>query len=149
MAKPVMYFTLDTISDLAFGRRFGDMENNKDMYGYIEMIKKALPVMNITGVFMWLSRLARSPLLRKLVPSENDRMGLGKVMGYVFWQLRSSGDAYHDTDFLICRIAKEMVGERFGPDKKIRQDMLGSFVKHGLTQEELESETMIQMYWLI
>lgn len=43
------------------------------------------------------------------------------------------------------RITKQVVGERFGPDKKTQQDMLGSFIRHGLTQEEVESETILQM----
>lgn len=44
------------------------------------------------------------------------------------------------------RIAKEVAAERFGPNKKIRKDMLGSFVAHGLTQEEASSEILMQMY---
>jgi hypothetical protein len=43
------------------------------------------------------------------------------------------------------RIAKELAGERFGPNKKIKRDMLGSFVAHGLTQEEAESEILVQL----
>ena len=44
------------------------------------------------------------------------------------------------------RIAKNVVGKRFGPDKIVRQDMLGSFIAHGLTQQEAESETVLQVY---
>lgn len=43
------------------------------------------------------------------------------------------------------RVAKRIVAERYGPDKKTRPDMLGSFVKHGLSQEEAEQETVLQM----
>lgn len=43
------------------------------------------------------------------------------------------------------RIAKEVVGERFGPEKKVQRDMLGSFIRHGLTQQEAESESLVQM----
>jgi hypothetical protein len=49
---------------------------------------------------------------------------------------------------LICpvsRVAKRVVAERYGPDKKVNDDMLGSFVRHGLTQKEAESETLLQM----
>jgi len=58
-----------------------------------------------------------------LLPSEKDQLGLGKVMG----------------------IAKQVVGERFGRNKKIQNDMLGSFIRHGLTQKEAESETLVQI----
>ena len=44
------------------------------------------------------------------------------------------------------RIAKKTVSERFGPSKKVQEDMLGSFVRHGLTNEEAVSESLFQMY---
>ena len=44
------------------------------------------------------------------------------------------------------RIGKKVVGERFGPDKKVKRDMLGSFLAHGLTQREAQTETLLQMY---
>jgi hypothetical protein len=39
-----------------------------------------------------------------------------------------------------------VVSERFGPNKIIRKDMLGSFIAHGMTQDEANSETLVQMY---
>ncbi len=47
------------------------------------------------------------------------------------------------------RVAKQVVGERYGPEKKERNDMLGSFVRHGLTQREAEAEVLAQMYALL
>ena len=44
------------------------------------------------------------------------------------------------------RFVRDVVAERFGANKVIRKDMLGSFLTHGLTQEQLESETLTQMY---
>ena len=38
-----------------------------------------------------------------------------------------------------------MVAERFSSDGKAPKDMLGSFISHGLTQEEAESESLLQM----
>jgi hypothetical protein len=48
-------------------------------------------------------------------------------------------------DAFTCRITKEVVGQRFGPDAKDQRDMLGSFIRHGLTRDEAESETILQM----
>jgi hypothetical protein len=42
-------------------------------------------------------------------------------------------------------VAKEAVAERFGADKEDRRDMMGSFIRHGLTQKEAESESTFQM----
>lgn len=42
-----------------------------------------------------------------------------------------------------------MVAKRFSPDESTkfeRMDMLQSFIKHGLSQEEAVSESLIQMY---
>jgi len=47
---------------------------------------------------------------------------------------------------LCYSIAHELVAQRFGPDMKERRDMLGSFVRHGLTQKEAEVESLVQMY---
>ena len=43
-------------------------------------------------------------------------------------------------------VAQKVVAERFGEKKIERDDMLGSFVRHGLTQQECESESLLQMY---
>lgn len=42
-------------------------------------------------------------------------------------------------------IAKEVVAERFGDSKITKQDMLGSFVAHGLDQKDAEQESLVQM----
>ena len=43
------------------------------------------------------------------------------------------------------RVAKQVVAERLGPNKKAKQDMLGSFIQHDLTQKQAESEILLQM----
>jgi hypothetical protein len=42
-------------------------------------------------------------------------------------------------------LGRQVVAERFGPNRKVKQDMLGSFIQHGLTQKQAESEVMLQM----
>lgn len=56
-------------------------------------------------------------------PRPTDKDGMGAMMG----------------------MAKRAVSERYGSDPKVEQDMLGSFVKYGLTQQEAESEAMVQV----
>lgn len=48
------------------------------------------------------------------------------------------------------RLAHEIVDKRY-PTKEgeVHQDMLGSFIRHGLTKEEAESESVMQLYVLI
>lgn len=45
----------------------------------------------------------------------------------------------------MVSIAKQVAAERFGPDRKVQRDMLGSFVARRLTQSEAESEILMQM----
>lgn len=93
------------------------------MFSYIKTTEDTIPMMILVGALPWLAQILHSRLFKSLMPSDKDIYGLGKVMG----------------------IAKEVVGERFGPNKKEQRDMLGSFVRHGLTQREAESETLMQI----
>jgi len=52
-------------------------------------------------------------------------------------------------DQFLIRVAKRLVARRFGPEKETRQDMLGSFIHHGLTQREAEIEAVLQMYAIL
>lgn len=45
----------------------------------------------------------------------------------------------------ILSLAKKIVSRRFGPQKVDRKDMLGSFLQHGLSQKEAETEATLQM----
>ncbi|KAM0421938.1 hypothetical protein ACHAPD_000379 [Fusarium lateritium] len=123
LGRRAQFFTLDVISDLAFGEPFGFLETDSDVYKYIQITEETLPAVMVTTVIPWLVKVLSSPLFKSLLPSEKDRLGFGKLMG----------------------IAKKVTAERFGPDKKVRKDMLGSFVAHGLTQKEAESEILLQI----
>ncbi|KAF7558832.1 hypothetical protein G7046_g5333 [Stylonectria norvegica] len=121
--RKAQFFTLDVISDLAFGTPFGFLETDSDVYEYIKTTEENLPMVMVTTVIPWLIKMLSSPLFKRLLPSEKDMLGFGRVMG----------------------IAKEVAAKRFGPDKKVQKDMLGSFVAHGLTQREAESEILLQI----
>ena len=122
--EKAQFLTLDVISSLAFGQPFGDVVDDKDQFDYVKSVEGSMPMlMCLSGLPEVHSFLVKSSLMKLLAPSAEDKLGLGKVLG----------------------IAKEKVSERFGDDRKIVQDMLGSFLKHGVTQEEAESETVLQL----
>jgi hypothetical protein len=123
IGRKAQYFTLDVISSLAFGKSFGDTETDSDNHKYIETVEESGPAIVLVMALPWISKLLRLPVLKGLLPSAEDTIGFGKVMG----------------------ISKEIVAERFGPHKKVQRDMLGSFIAHGLTQEEAESEILVQV----
>ena len=124
LARKAQFFTLDVISTLAFDQPFGDLIGDEDKFDYIKCLEKQLPTMMLmTELLEVRSFLEKSSLVKLLAPSAKDKIGFGKVIA----------------------IAKKKVEERFGDGKKVKQDMLGSFLNHGLSQEEAESETLLQL----
>ena len=84
LARRAQFFTMDVITDLAFGREFGFLVNDEDVHEYCATVGSMLPAMNAVSVFPRLIRLLRTSVVKKYVlPSENDPTGLGKVIGFV------------------------------------------------------------------
>lgn len=121
--RKAQFFTLDVISSIAFGKAFGYLAADADLYEYISTIETILPVILMTTIFPWINKMMRLDFVDRFLPSHRDSVGFGRIMG----------------------VAKEIVGQRFGSDKKVHADMLGSFVRHGLTQDEAESESLLQI----
>ena len=123
VSRVTNFFTLDVISKVAFGQTFGFLEHDEDPFGYLKNLEQFLPAIIVFGVYTELTNLLKMPLMKAALPKSTDKRGLGRVMGF----------------------ARDRVQERFGHKAIVRQDMLGSFIKHGLTQGELESETLTQI----
>ena len=51
----------------------------------------------------------------------------------------------HGLTFRSPQVAHEVVSKRFQPDVAPQNDMLGSFLRHGLTQEQAESEIIVSL----
>lgn len=80
LSKKAQYFTLDVITSLAFGQKFGYLDQDTDVHAYIKMTEDNMPVMMILSVFPALARLLQTRLLRWLMPSEHDVVGFGKFI---------------------------------------------------------------------
>jgi hypothetical protein len=118
------YFVIDVITDMAFRKPFGFLKADADVNGYISTQEALLPIFEWLSAIPLLSKIAKSPMIAKFVmPQPTDKEGLGYMMG----------------------IAKRTVGERFGPGKVVQNDMLGSFIKHGLDQKQAELEAALQV----
>ncbi|KAH8172544.1 cytochrome p450 domain-containing protein [Sarocladium implicatum] len=122
-ARKVQFMTLDVISKIAFGEAFGFIDADEDLYGYIKTTEDTVPMMQMFALIPWLIGLLQSPICKAMMPSERDTVGLGPIMA----------------------TANRYVGQRFTSDAKDRRDMLGSFVRHGLTQREAQSESLVQI----
>ncbi|KAH9212789.1 pisatin demethylase [Leptodontidium sp. 2 PMI_412] len=121
--RKAQYFTLDVISHVAYGKPFGFLDTDTDLYQYIATSEKAVPAAMMVTIFPWLNYVLTSSFMKSLLPSATDAIGFGKIIGFT----------------------KEVVDQRFGPDAKDQRDMLGSFIRHGLTRDEAESETLLQI----
>ena len=115
---------MDVIGAVAFGKPFGFVANDKDMYDYLATTEKALPGIDLVANLPILAKITTSPLLRGiLMPSPKDKTWLGKMFG----------------------IAEAFVDRRYQDDCKEEFDMLGSFKRHGLTRNEAIQEVCFQM----
>ena len=123
LSQITSFFTLDAISKIAFGQTFGFLDQDEDPFGYLKNLEQFLPALIVFGVYTELSKILKMPLMKSALPKSTDKRGLGRAMGF----------------------ARERVQERFGHKAVVRKDMLGSFINHGLTQAELESETLTQI----
>ncbi|SPO06076.1 related to pisatin demethylase (cytochrome P450) [Cephalotrichum gorgonifer] len=117
------YFTLDVISDIAYSEPFGCLASDSDILGYIQAVNESIPMVMLFSAMPRLNWILQSAIMKRFLPSDRDQLGFGRLM----------------------KICKQKASERFGEDKQEKRDMLGSFVRHGLTQPEAQSETLLQI----
>lgn len=79
--RKAQYFTLDVISELSFGSPFGYIDSDSDVNEYIKTTEETLPVIIMVTILPLLNSLLQSSLLRSIVPSPEDHIGVGRVIG--------------------------------------------------------------------
>ena len=121
MAEKLQFFTLDSLTDIAFGAPFGYLTEDKDLYSYNATSTAFFPIMEMQTNSQFVHSILNSRIVQYLAgPKAGDETGLGAVIG----------------------IAAARAADRFkGIGKK--QDLLNSFIAHGMTQLECESESTI------
>ncbi|KAF3052379.1 hypothetical protein E8E11_011205 [Didymella keratinophila] len=87
LAQKLRYFTLNVISNLAFGKPLGYLQHDPDPYNYVEAMDASMPVLAFLGNIPWLAILFHSPFLRRFLPSEKDKGGFGAVIGSLLEQV--------------------------------------------------------------
>jgi cytochrome P450 len=123
LATKVQFFTLDVISKVGLGTAFGMLQADDDIDDYLKSSAEGLAVGN-TALAMGFSWLAHSPFIGKFVaPSPKDNNGFGKMMATCF----------------------RYVDQRAANPTDKRSDMLASFIRHGLSGDELRTEALEQI----
>lgn len=81
LARTVQYFTLDTITDIAFGQAFGDLVLDEDVHKYIKSTEEILPAIVLMTTFPILNDLVQTKWMAKMFfPSDKDGTGIGRWM---------------------------------------------------------------------
>lgn len=118
------YFTLDTLSKVSYGKSFGCIQANRDVHDFVESSKAGMKFMSLCAEVPILRAILTSKFVLALIgPKTTDTKGIGPLM----------------------RLSKEAVSKRFNSDVKDQADMLGSFVRSGLTQPQVEQEALLQI----
>jgi hypothetical protein len=124
LCRIIQYFVVDAITDIAFREPFGMLQADDDVHGYISTQKELIPIFEWFGALPFLAKIVKTPFIAKYaMPKPTDKDGIGYMLG----------------------VAKSKVDQRFGPGKVVKDDMLGSFIKHGLDQKQCEIEAPLQV----
>ncbi|KAI9676946.1 MAG: hypothetical protein M1817_006785 [Caeruleum heppii] len=128
IARRIQFLTVDVITHLCFGKPLGFVETDSDVHGFLATIETQLPIVQHFSVILELNTIMLRImdvkwLKRFLAPSSRDKTGIGMIMG----------------------ISRRVVDERFLPNATKKNDMLGSFLKHGLSADEAETEISISL----
>ena len=117
---------MDTITDLAFGHTWGCLEQDKDVNEWFRSIELYLPLVASLSTIPFLNTFFNLSIISKLVmPSEKDAAGPGRLL----------------------RLTNDIVNSRFtSSENDTEQDMLASFIRHGVPHREALAEAPFQMY---
>ncbi|KAL8769420.1 MAG: hypothetical protein Q9209_004648 [Squamulea sp. 1 TL-2023] len=128
IGRSIQYLVTDTICLLAFGRLLGFVSKHADCYGFLKTLEERLPIVEkfsiLTEVNHLLAFISHIPWLRRILPSATDPTGIGKIIG----------------------ISREVVKDRIEQGVGSKNDMLGSFLKHGLDPELADLEITIALF---
>jgi hypothetical protein len=79
--RKAQYFTLDVISSVAYGKAFGHLIEDGDVYDYIRTTEEVLPAVMMVTVLPWMNWLLQTEIVKAILPSDKDPIGFGKIMG--------------------------------------------------------------------
>ena len=98
LATMAQYFTLDSITRVAFGKDFGLVQAERDVHGHMKMLDEVARTVTVVASIPLLRAVMGSKLvLSFLAPRPGDKKGIGRIMPYTPFLCRSViGDAWAD-----------------------------------------------------
>ena len=84
----VQYFTLDSITKIAFGERLGFPRTESDLYGHLGMLRELMTVLNIASAIPFLAFLTSLRWVQTLaVPTGENARGIYKILPFVLFHI--------------------------------------------------------------
>lgn len=123
IGEKIQFFTLDVISKIGFGEAFGDLETDTDQHELIKATKAGFNLIAFTAAFGLVRYLQQPFIARLLGPSEKDKTGIGRMI----------------------HIARNLIDSRLAKPFEGRSDMMASFIRHGLSKDDLITESVLQI----
>ncbi|KAH7401054.1 cytochrome P450 monooxygenase-like protein [Phaeosphaeria sp. MPI-PUGE-AT-0046c] len=123
LAKKIPYFTLDVISHVGLGQPFGNLLADKDLNDYHQASEVGLKISN-TAFALGIDWLRSVPIIGPAIsPSEKDSTGFGRMMAE----------------------ARKLIDARVSTSIEEKSDMLASFIRHGVSGDDLFQEAFEQI----
>jgi cytochrome P450 len=123
LAQKIPFFTLDVISHIGLGTAFGNLKANKDVNDYLKSSEEGLKIGN-TAFAMGLAWMRETPIIGPAIsPSEKDLTGYGRMMAE----------------------ARKIVDARKSKSTEGKSDMLASFIRNGVSGDDLFQEAFEQI----
>jgi cytochrome P450 len=123
LATKIPYFTLDVISHLGLGQPFGSLLADEDQMDYLKASEEGLKIGN-TAFAMGIGWMRDNAIIGPLInPSEKDPAGYGKMMAE----------------------ARKLVNARRSKSTEAKSDMLASFIRNGVSGDDLFQEAFEQI----
>jgi hypothetical protein len=84
LATIAQYFTLDSISQISFGEKFGMIREERDVHRHIDFLREVACMTVIVGSNPYLRSIMGSNLVLSLIgPKPGDKKGAGRMLGFV------------------------------------------------------------------
>ncbi|MCJ1323478.1 hypothetical protein MMC10_000138 [Thelotrema lepadinum] len=128
IARSIQWLDFDLICRLCFGHCLNFIKSHSDQHDFQKVLEERLPIVEQFGVFMevgsMIKFISRVPLLRKLLPSAEDKTGIGKIRG----------------------MARAALDARTNPDFTPRNDIPGAWLNKGVPRGQVETEMVIALF---
>jgi len=80
-ARKTQYLTLDVITHIAFGKAFGYLTTDSDLYEYIKTVEETIGSAMMVTILPWINWILQTKIMKSVLPDEKDPTGFGKILG--------------------------------------------------------------------